>query len=83
MLAQGAYQRADGLWAYQTVQARDLWDTIMKSAYDFAEPRHPVPGSHQHRQQPALLRENIAATNPCGEQPLPSLRLLRSGARSS
>lgn len=37
-IAAGAYQRADGKWVYKTVQARELWDTIMQSAYDFAEP---------------------------------------------
>ncbi|MBP7545743.1 MAG: hypothetical protein KA749_09600, partial [Acidovorax sp.] len=37
-IAQGATQRADGLWVYERLPARQLWDTIMQSAYDFAEP---------------------------------------------
>jgi ribonucleoside-diphosphate reductase alpha chain len=38
LIAKGAYQRADGQWVYQTLAASELWDTVMKSAYDFAEP---------------------------------------------
>ena len=70
LIARGATQALDGGWIYRRLPARELWDTIMRSAYDFAEPgilfTDAINSDNNLR-----FCEHIEATNPCGEQPLP------------
>ena len=70
---EGYVANEEGLVAckiYKTLPARRVWDVIMSSTYDFAEPGF-ILIDEVNDMNNNWWTENIRATNPCGEQPLP------------
>ncbi|HEV7715547.1 MAG TPA: adenosylcobalamin-dependent ribonucleoside-diphosphate reductase [Steroidobacteraceae bacterium] len=70
---EGYVTHEDGLVAckvYKSLPARRMWDVIMSSTYDFAEPGF-ILIDRVNEMNNNWWCENIRATNPCGEQPLP------------
>jgi ribonucleoside-diphosphate reductase alpha chain len=71
--SEGYVASEEGLVAckiYKTLPARRVWDVIMSSTYDFAEPGF-ILIDKVNEMNNNWWTENIRATNPCGEQPLP------------
>jgi ribonucleoside-diphosphate reductase alpha chain len=71
---EGFVANEEGLVAckiYKTLPARRVWDVIMSSTYDFAEPGF-ILIDKVNEMNNNWWTENIRATNPCGEQPLPA-----------
>jgi ribonucleoside-diphosphate reductase alpha chain len=65
------YDSQRKVWVYRSIKAADLWETIMRSTYEYAEPGVVFEDTTTEDNNLSYC-ESIEATNPCAEQPLPA-----------
>lgn len=64
------FKKEEGVWVYQTIDAQVLWDAIMHSNYEYAEPGI-LFYDNINNDNNLHYAEKLETTNPCGEVPLP------------